>query len=219
LIAVDLASGEIAWRSVLGRIEALEAIGVRNTGSLNLGGSIATAGGLVFIGATNDSRFRAFDSRTGGLLWETKLEASGHTNPITYLGRDGRQYVALTAQGGGGYMAGGLSNSLVAFALPDVTRRPLPTSVSKAVATAREARRGLPEVGAYAPVVLPPGGAKELIEKTCGTSCHSVEVVTSQRMNKSEWTAVVQNMAARGAQASDADVNLIVEYLAKTLPR
>jgi glucose dehydrogenase len=63
LVAVDLASGEIAWRSVLGRTEALESIGVRDTGSLNLGGSIATAGGLVFIAATNDSRFRAFDSR------------------------------------------------------------------------------------------------------------------------------------------------------------
>src|ERR1039457_2587241 len=91
LIAVDLASGDIAWRSVLGRIEALEAIGVRDTGTLNLGGSIATAGGLVFIGATNDSRFRAFDSRTGKLLWEVKLEASGHTIPITYMGRDQRQ--------------------------------------------------------------------------------------------------------------------------------
>ena len=70
MIAVDLATGDIAWRSVLGRMEALEAIGVRDTGSLNIGGSIATAGGLVFIGATNDSRFRAFESQTGKLLWE-----------------------------------------------------------------------------------------------------------------------------------------------------
>ena len=148
LIAVDLASGDIAWRSVLGRIEALEAIGVRDTGTLNLGGSIATAGGLVFIGATNDSRFRAFDSRTGKLLWEVKLEASGHTTPITYMGRDRRQYVALMAAGGGGFLAGGVSNSLVAFALPDVDRRPLPVSVSKAVAAAAAARRGVPKVGA-----------------------------------------------------------------------
>jgi glucose dehydrogenase len=219
LIAVDLASGEIAWRSVLGKIEALDAIGVRNTGSLNMGGSIATAGGLVFIGATNDSRFRAFDSRTGKLLWETKLEASGHTNPITYMGRDGRQYVALMAQGGGGYLAGGLSNSLVAFALPDVSRKPLPTSVAKAVNAAAEARRGLPQVGAFAPVVLPVGGEKALVEKTCGAGCHSLEVVTSQRMNQAEWSAVIQNMVAHGAQASDAEVNVIVEYLAKTLGR
>jgi glucose dehydrogenase len=219
LIAVDLASGDIAWRSVLGRIEALETIGVRGTGSLNLGGSIASAGGLVFIGATNDSRFRAFDSGTGKLLWEAKLEASGHTSPITYMGRDGRQYVALTACGGGAFLNGGLSNTLVAFALPDVPRKALPPSVAKAVAAAAAARHGTPQVGGFAPVVLPPGGAKALVEKTCGTGCHSVEVVTSQRMSAKEWNAVVQNMVARGAQASDAEVRAIVEYLEKTLGR
>lgn len=217
LVAVDLASGDIAWRSALGRIEALEAIGVRDTGSVNLGGSIATAGGVVFIGATNDSRFRAFESKTGKLLWETKLEASGHTSPITYMGRDGRQYVALMAEGGGAFLGGGFSNSLVAFALPDVSRKPLPVSVSKAVAAAAAARRGMPKVGAYAPAELPAGGAKGLVEKTCGTGCHSVEVVTSQRMNEKEWNAVVQSMVARGAQASDAEVKVIVDYLAKTL--
>lgn len=219
LVAVNLSTGDIAWRSVLGRIEALDAIGVRNTGTLNIGGSISTAGGLVFIGATNDSRFRAFDSRTGKLLWETTLEASGHTIPITYMGRDGRQYVALMATGGGGYLGGGLSNTLVAFALPDVDRKPLPASVSKAVTAAAEARRGLPAVGAFAPLVLPVGGEKALVEKTCGTGCHSVEVVTSQRMTKTEWNAVVQGMVAHGAKASDAEANAIMEYLAKTLGR
>ena len=184
---------------------------------MNLGGSIATAGKVVFIAATNDSRFRAFDSKTGKLLWEVKLEASGHTSPITYMGRDGRQYVTLMATGGGGYLGGGLSNSLVAFALPDIPRKPLPVSVSKAVAAASAAARGVPKVGAYVPLSLPPGGAKSLVEKTCGTGCHSVEVVTSQRMNAKDWNAIVQNMVARGAQASDAEVNVIVDYLAKTL--
>jgi hypothetical protein len=217
LIAINTASGEIAWRSVLGRIEALEALGVRDTGSLNLGGSIATAGGLVFIGATNDSRFRAFDSRTGRLLWETRLEASGHTSPMTYMGRDGRQYVALMAEGGGGYLGGGLSNSLVAFALPHASRKPLPVSVARAVAASAAARRGTPEVGAFAPAVLPAGGAKQLVEKACGTGCHSVEVVTSQRMNRLEWSAVVENMIARGAPVPDAETSTIVDYLAKTL--
>src|SRR5437588_1885891 len=122
LVAVDLASGDIKWRSALGRIAALEAIGVRDTGSPNLGGSIATAGGLVFIGATNDSRFRAFDWKSGKLLWEAELEASGHSSPITYMGRDERQYVALMAAGGGAFLGGGMSNTLVAFALPDVGR-------------------------------------------------------------------------------------------------
>jgi quinoprotein glucose dehydrogenase len=217
MIAVDLASGEIAWRSVLGRIDALEAIGVRNTGTLNLGGSIATAGGVVFIGATNDSRFRAFDSKTGKALWEVELEASGHTSPLTYMGRDGKQYVALMASGGGGFLGGGLSNGLVAFALPEIHGKPLPASVSRAVAATAAARRGLPKVGAFAPVELPAGGAKALVEKSCGTGCHSVEVVTSQRMNEREWDLMVRSMVARGAQASDAEIKLIVEYLAKTL--
>jgi glucose dehydrogenase len=219
LVAVDLASGDVAWRAVLGRIEALEAIGVRDTGSLNLGGSIATAGGLVFIGATNDSRFRAFDSKSGKLLWETELEASGHSSPISYTGRDGRQYVVLMAAGGGAFLGGGLSNTLVAFALPDIPRKPLPASVTKAVATAAASRRGQPQVGGFAPAPLPPGGAKALVDKTCGTGCHSVEVVTSQRMNAKDWDAIVQNMVARGAHASDAEVKVIVDYLAKTLGR
>ncbi len=219
LVAVDLATGDIAWRAVLGTIDALEAIGVHNTGTVNLGGSIATAGGVVFIGATNDSRFRAFASKSGELLWEEKLEASGNSSPITYLGRDGRQYVALMAAGGGAFLGGGLSNTLVAFALPDVPRKPLPSAVAKAVAAAAEARRGLPKVGTFAPVELPKGGEKALVEKTCGTGCHSVEVVTSQRMNAKDWNAVVQGMVARGAQASDAEVKVIVDYLSKTLGR
>jgi quinoprotein glucose dehydrogenase len=129
---------------------------VRDTGSLNLGGSIATAGGLVFIGATNDSRFRAFDSKSGKLLWETKLEASGHSSPITYMGREGRQYVALMGRRRRSVSGRRLSNTLVAFALPDVPRRPLPASVSTAVA----ARRGMPHVGDFAPAALPAGGPK-----------------------------------------------------------
>ena len=219
MIAVDLASGDIAWRTPLGRIEALEAIGVRDTGTLSLGGSIATAGDLVFIGATNDARFRAFDSKAGKVLWEVKLEANGHSSPMTYMGRDGRQYVALMAAGGGAFFGGPVSNTLVAFALPDVLRKPLPPAVSKAVAAAAAARRGLPKVGGFAPAVLPPGGAKALVDKTCGAGCHDIEVVTSQRMNAADWNAVVQNMVARGAQASEGDVKAIVDYLSKTLGR
>lgn len=219
MIAVNLASGEIVWRSPLGRIDALEAIGVHGSGTLNLGGSIATAGGVLFIGATNDSRFRAFDSKTGKVLWEVKLEASGHSSPLTYMGRDGRQYVALMASGGGGFLGGGISNSLVAFALPGVRAKALPASVSKAVTAAAAARRGQPKVGAFAPLVLPAGGANALVERTCGVTCHSVEVVTSQRMNETEWSAVVRGMVARGAKASDPEIKAIVEYLATTLSR
>ena len=219
MLAVDLASGDIAWRTPLGRIEALEAIGVRDTGTLSLGGSMATAGGLVFIGATNDAGFRAFDSKAGKVLWEVKLEANGHSSPMTYMGRDGRQYVALMAAGGGAFFGGPVSNTLVAFALPDVLRKPLSPAVSKAVAAAAAARRGLPKVGGFAPAVLPPGGARALVDKTCGAGCHDIEVVTSQRMNAADWNAVVQNMVARGAQASEGDVRAIVDYLGKTLGR
>lgn len=217
MVAVDLKTGDIAWRSVLGTIEALEALGVHNTGTQSLGGSIATAGGLVFIAATNDSRLRAFDAKTGKVLWETKLEASGYTSPITYMGRDGRQYVALTASGSGGFLGGPTSNSLAAFALPDIKRKPLPVSVSKAVAAAAATEQGKPKVGAFAPLVLPAGGAKALVERTCSAGCHSIEVVTSQRMNAEAWTSVVQGMVARGAKASDAEVKVIVDYLATNL--
>jgi quinoprotein glucose dehydrogenase len=210
LVAVDLASGEIAWRSVLGRIEALEAIGVRDTGSLNLGGSIATAGGVIFIGATNDSRFRAFDSKSGKLLWETKLEASAHSIPVTYMGRDGRQYVAVMAEGGGAYLGGGSSNALVAYALPEVARKPLPVSTTAAA----PAKRGTATPSPSAPAQLSTGDPKALMEKTCGT-CHSIEVVTSQRMGAKEWNAVVQNMVARGARVSDLETKAIVDYLSK----
>lgn len=118
LTAINVNSGEIAWRVPLGITEELEAKGIHKTGAPNLGGSIATAGGLVFIAATNDSRFRAFEARTGKELWVTQLDASGHATPATYLGRDGRQYVVIAA-GGGGFFGSKPADSLIAFALPE----------------------------------------------------------------------------------------------------
>jgi glucose dehydrogenase len=117
LTAVNVNTGEFAWRVPLGTVEGLEARGIHKTGALNIGGSIATAGGLVFIAATNDSRFRAFDSRTGEELWSARIDASGHATPMTYLGRDGRQYVVIAA-GGGGYFGSTPSDTVIAFALP-----------------------------------------------------------------------------------------------------
>src|SRR5262249_11066238 len=86
-IAVEANTGDIAWRVPLGTNEELEAKGIHNTGAFGQGGPIATAGGLVFIAGTIDKRFRAFDSHTGQLLWEAKLDVEGHTNPMTYMGR------------------------------------------------------------------------------------------------------------------------------------
>jgi glucose dehydrogenase len=99
LMAVAANTGDIAWRVPLGTSDEMEARGVHNTGAFGQGGSIATAGGLVFIAGTNDKRFRAFESRTGKLLWEMKLDAEGHTNPMTYVGRNGKQYVVIVSSG------------------------------------------------------------------------------------------------------------------------
>jgi quinoprotein glucose dehydrogenase len=98
LVAVDARTGDIAWNVPLGVTDQLPE-GKRNTGRLNLGGPIATAGGLVFIAATNDKRFRAFDSKTGRELWAATLDMSAHAVPITYQGKDGKQYVAVVAVG------------------------------------------------------------------------------------------------------------------------
>jgi glucose dehydrogenase len=99
LMAVAANTGDIVWRVPLGTSDDMEAAGIHNTGAFGQGGPIATAGGLVFIAGTNDKRFRAFDSHTGKMLWETKLDAEGHTNPMTYLGKNGKQYVVIMSSG------------------------------------------------------------------------------------------------------------------------
>jgi membrane-bound PQQ-dependent dehydrogenase (glucose/quinate/shikimate family) len=118
LTAILLSSGERSWRVPLGVDEELAAHGVPPTGTPNIGGSIVTAGGLVFIAASNDRRFRAFDAATGRELWSAELEASGHATPMTYRGAHGRQYVVVAA-GGGGYFSPTWSDVVAAFALPE----------------------------------------------------------------------------------------------------
>jgi quinoprotein glucose dehydrogenase len=98
-MAVNANTGDIAWRVPLGTSDELEAKGIHNTGAFGQGGSIATAGGLVFIAGTIDKRIRGFDSRAGKLLWEAKLDTEGHTNPMTYMGRNGKQYVVIVSSG------------------------------------------------------------------------------------------------------------------------
>jgi len=115
LIAVSTKTGDIAWRVPLGSFDALDAKGIK-TGTPGLGGAITTAGNLVFIGATVDSKFRAFDARNGRELWSDKVEAPAHAIPSTYMGRDGRQYVVIAA-GGGGFLQSPTSDTVVAYAL------------------------------------------------------------------------------------------------------
>ena len=114
LFAVNANTGEIAWQVPLGVTDFLPPE-KRNTGrSGAFAGPIATAGGLVFIGATSDARFRAFDSKTGRELWTTKLEYTATANPITYQGKNGKQYVAVVSAGPGK----GNNQALISFALP-----------------------------------------------------------------------------------------------------
>lgn len=81
------------------------------------GGTIATATGLVFVAATDDSRFRAFDAKTGKELWTVKLGGAAEATPITYQGRDGRQYVVITATGGGFFNNPVTGDGVIAYAL------------------------------------------------------------------------------------------------------
>jgi quinoprotein glucose dehydrogenase len=121
LVAVNANTGDVAWKVPLGVYEELIAKGIPPTGTPTLGGPIATAGGLVFIGATKDSRLRAFDARTGKELWYAKLEAPAVATPMTFMGRNGKQYVVIAAGGPGDTDRGGQTEypqKLVAFALP-----------------------------------------------------------------------------------------------------
>ncbi len=118
LTAIDLDKGEFRWRSTLGVIDELIEKGIPPTGTSNLGGSIVTAGGVVFIGATNDSRFRAFDKATGKEIWTVRLPASAHATPMTFMSRkSGKQFVVI-ASGGGNKYNKAYSDTLIAYSLP-----------------------------------------------------------------------------------------------------
>jgi quinoprotein glucose dehydrogenase len=117
LTAVNVNTGEFAWRVNLGVTDRLPP-DKQNTGRPSSGGSIATASGLLFIGATDDSRFRAFDAKTGKELWTVKLGAAAHATPITYLGKNGKQYVVITSAAGGLLDSPLTDDSINAFTLP-----------------------------------------------------------------------------------------------------
>ena len=117
LNAIDLNTGEYVWKIPLGEYPELAAQGMNNTGSQNYGGPVVTAGGLLFIAATNyDKKIRAFDKATGKLLWEGTLPFAGNATPATYA-VNGRQYLVIAA-GGGRDFKGQSGGVYVAFALP-----------------------------------------------------------------------------------------------------
>jgi len=121
LVAVNVNTGDIAWRVPLGITYSLPE-GKHKTGRPGNGGTIATAGGLVFVGATDDARFRAFDARNGNELWDVKLAGAAEATPITYEARDGRQFVVIAATGGGFFNNPVTDDSLIAFALEDAPK-------------------------------------------------------------------------------------------------
>jgi quinoprotein glucose dehydrogenase len=115
LNAIDLNTGEYLWKIPFGEIDELKAKGIPTTGSENYGGPVVTASGLLFIAATKDGKFRAFDKKTGQLLWETKLPAAGFATPATYM-TNGKQYIVIAC--GGTKLGTKKGNQYVAFALP-----------------------------------------------------------------------------------------------------
>ena len=126
LIAVDVAKGEIKWSIPLGEYPGLVKMGIRHTGAENFGGMAVTDGGLIFIAATEDNRFRAFDKTNGELLWEFEMAAPGFSTPSTYE-IDGKQYVVIVAGGGGGRYRSPVTQPMGkrvhAFALPQSEAR------------------------------------------------------------------------------------------------
>jgi quinoprotein glucose dehydrogenase len=119
LNAIDLNTGEYRWKVTLGEYPELTAKGMAPTGTENYGGAVVTAGGVLFIGASKDEQFRAFDRKTGRELWKVKLPAGGYATPATYEVA-GRQYVVIAC--GGGKLGTKSGDAYVAFALPKKTK-------------------------------------------------------------------------------------------------
>lgn len=117
LNAIDLNSGEALWKVPLGEYAELKKKGLPPTGTQNLGGPAVTAGGLVFIGASSDEYFRAFDQETGKVIWQYKLPASGTATPSVYE-INGKQYVVIAA-GGGGKLGTPSSDAYISFSLKE----------------------------------------------------------------------------------------------------
>ena len=116
LVAINVNTADVALRVPLGEFEDLTAKGIPPTGTPSAGATIATAGNLVFIGGTMDGFFRAFDARNGRELWRDKLPQPAHGTPTTYLGRDGKQYVVVGANGGS-YIRSPAGDEVIAYTL------------------------------------------------------------------------------------------------------
>jgi quinoprotein glucose dehydrogenase len=219
LAAVDVSKGTIVWQVPLGVTDALPPA-LRHTGRPNVGGPLSTASGLVFIGATDDSRVRAFDTRDGRELWTFRLGASAHTTPVSYRGRSGRQYVAVVSAGGSFLGSPNTASRLVVFALPRPGEKSVAAAASATRAVAAEtpapARRA-PSARPSDPNVFAPGPEQAFVQKAC-TSCHVAAQVTSQRKSRADWAATIEKMVGYGATVPDDRFDAMVDYLARNYP-
>ena len=227
LIAVNANTGDIAWRSPLGSVDDYGERG-KTAGTVNLGGSVATASGLVFIGATIDSRFRAFDSHTGKLVWTTSIPGPGVANPVIFRGKSGREYVVIAAGGPATMAVPGRMSSyreiLVAYALPREGEAPVDLSQYAPVAAppwpGRFANRsGAPTpsqtpIGINGELILPAAPRREDVLSMCG-QCHGISTTVAVRRSSDAWHDVIQDMRSRGAQGDNARAVKVQEYLTR----
>ena len=224
LTAVNANTGDIVWKVPLGNFDELSAQGLKNTGTPNVGGTIATAGGLVFIAATNDSRLRAFDSRSGKELWSARLDATGNATPITYMGRDGQQYVVIAAGGPAhlrnvGDTSNNSADSLIAFSLNGREPEPIkaaPTTSKAPAAPPQNPPAEVPSAVRLTSAALPDATDKQIVVRMCST-CHGVATFAASRMSRDEWKEEVDDMVARGAEGTPEEIRKVIDYLATHL--
>jgi hypothetical protein len=198
----------------LGAFRELASQGLGTTGTPNVGGSLATASRLLFIGASMDATLRAFDSRTGKVLWEGALDATAQASPITYAGAGGKQYVAIAAGGPSnlrnvGNTARDRADTIIAFALSD-TAPPAQSAAAPRPPVQIAAATG------PAPTELPVGPNRDVALRMC-TGCHGVQTFSAVRLSATEWELTVADMRLRGARGTDDEARTVVEYLARHL--
>jgi len=210
--AVDLNTGKIAWSVTLGVVDALAAKGVPKTGIYNLGGSIVTAGGLVFIAATADRRFRAFDAQTGKQLWVSKLEANGYATPLTYLGKKtGRQFVVIAVGPSSRFSTGASAPTVIAAYTLFPKGQTSPAQAKLDTRTRRPVELGvIPGGKGSEPVDIapqPPAPAQPVpfshkVHSTAGLKCDSCHQITADG-RQMQIPNVPQCMACHQAIATD----------------
>jgi quinoprotein glucose dehydrogenase len=163
--------------------------GIKTGAPSSRGGPTTTAGGLIFMTGTHDQYFRALETKTGKELWSFKMDQAPLAVPIVYTGTSGKEYVAVAA-----------GENLVAFALDG------------------QALPGTAPIISRVQTRLPEGSGRDLVQKVCN-SCHSVDLITTHRQTRDEWTGTVQRMAQHGASATDDQFNEILDYLANNFGR